>query len=86
MIANVDLIEGRKFVSSSGNVCTSSKLADGGIRALWKNKPSETDVKEYNTWASSIVDANVCKSVVGLNKEEEKEAYNEWRKNLEEGK
>ena len=83
-LADVSSVINRKFVTSTDNIARIEIQGPGGINVYWKNKPTELDMQEFNTWCSDVLDASVTaiyagKVSEGSNKVAKKE-YEKWRK------
>jgi hypothetical protein len=87
VLANINLITGRSFVTKSLNTCKISKLGEGAAYVKWDNPATLADIQEYNDWAADILGAHEVESHIGGKVSEGAlvkglNAYREWKRKL----
>jgi len=76
--ADVTPLIGRHFVAGTDNVARIQKLGEGGMRIVWKRKPSKEEVEEFTAFVESVigpVNATICE-----NRENEERLFRRWLK------
>jgi hypothetical protein len=81
--ADIDCLKGRTYVTASGNVVRVAKIADGALRAWYRDKPTADDMNEFEAFVDSVLRSEhpgepVITRSVGL--EAEAANYAIWKK------
>ena len=77
--ADIKFLVGRHFAAKSNNVCVMQAIGDYGLRANWKNKPTDQDIKDFDEWFMGVCgDLEVTLFEGGNDRKAELEAYQKF--------
>jgi hypothetical protein len=79
MIADISALVGRHFVSSSLNTCRIERVGPGGLRAMWRNRDTEADRQEFESFVASVIGHEI-ETTICTDLRQEAALYAKWRK------
>ena len=83
MIANIDPLVGRRFVTSAGNIGRVERMGLGGVRVNWTHRPTQQDLDECLDRVQGVIGKAEVAGGEFANRQAEEEAYRAWRRDAE---